>query len=60
MSNYIMTVLKITPRAKALLKRFAKEDGRNMSREFEVLMEDLAAYRQLRQLQSSSNVSEQA
>lgn len=46
MSNdYVQVVLKVSANARAQLRQFAQEDRRNLSREFENLMEQESARR---------------
>jgi hypothetical protein len=44
-TEYKQLFLRVSPRAKELLDRFAKEDKRALSREFEVLVEQELARR---------------
>ena len=44
-ADYVSLVLKVTPRAKDLLRRFSDEDRRVMGRQFEYLMDQESARR---------------
>ena len=44
-ADYVRLVLKVPARHRDLLRRFGVEDGRNMSREFEHLMDEESAKR---------------
>ena len=48
----VVLVLKISPRAKEIMRSLATESGRNMAREFERLMAEEQA-RRLQNMQSS-------